>query len=101
MLPTKEEIIKIVENNKIEIKDLGVTSLKLFGSFSMDKQKKGSDVDFLVEFEKGRGLFNDISNLKILLEEKLKREVDLVKPKLVRKELKNQILKGKKIEARI
>lgn len=98
---TKELIIKKIEDNKEIIKQFGVVKLSLFGSYARDEQKNGSDIDILIEFEEGRGLFRDYSGLLNFLEELFDSDVDLVKSKLVREELKPYILEGKKYEARI
>ncbi len=100
-LLTKEEILKTIELNSKIIKNLGVKKLTLFGSYARDTQKNNSDIDFLVEFENKRGLFDDYTNLLHLFEETFERNIDLVKKNLVREELKPYILGGKKYEARI
>lgn len=101
MVLTKEIILKKIEQNKEQIKKLGVKRLILFGSYARDEQKKGSDIDLLVEFKEKRGLFRDSSELQNLLEDLFDCGIDLVKPKLVREELKSYILEGKQYEARI
>lgn len=98
---TKEEIIYKIEQNKEEIKAFGVKRLTLFGSYARDEAKKSSDIDFLVEFKKGRGLFNDFSRLLNFLEDLFQKNIDLGEPKLIRTELKESILGGEKIEAQI
>ncbi len=55
----------------------GVKSLGLFGSHVRGEQKKGSDVDILVEFEEPIGLLRFVS-LEIHLSELLGKRVDLV-----------------------
>ena len=91
MILTKYSILKKLEENKEEIRVFGVERLVLFGSYASGEQKKGSDIDFLVEFRKGRGLFRDSSRLMNFLNNLFDCEVDLVKPKYVRKELRPQI----------
>jgi hypothetical protein len=97
----KNYILDILEQNADTIRNLGVKKLYLFGSYARDEQKSNSDIDFLVEFEKGRGLFDDYMGLSVFLEELFGKKVDLVKPHLVREELKPYILNGKKYEARV
>ena len=91
---TKEIILEKIHENRKIIRNFGVSKLTLFGSYAKGEQTKNSDIDFLVEFEKGRGLFKDYMNLSIFLEELFNKEVDLVKPHLVRDELKSEILEG-------
>lgn len=98
---TKEKIIKEIEENKEKIKSFGVTKLVLFGSYASDMAKENSDIDFLVEFKKGRGLFDDYIHLLQFLRGLFNKEIDLGEKKLLREELKPYILGGDKIEARI
>lgn len=67
----------------------------------MALQKKDSDIDFLVEFENGRGLFDDYYELSSFLRKLFGKEVDLVKPSLIREELKESILGGRKVGAKL
>lgn len=94
-------ILQRVKEYKEDIRNLGVKRLALFGSYAKDMAREESDIDFLVEFEKGRGTFDDYVSLKHLLEDILEKEVDLVKPRLVREELKDSILRGVQVEAEI
>lgn len=98
---TKEKIISVLEAHKREIKSYGVKKIILFGSYAQDRAKKESDLDFLVEFKLGRGLYDDYVHLKLFLENIFKKEVDLIKPNLIREELKSEILEGKQIAAQI
>ena len=98
---TQKEIMKRIEKNGGKIKSFGVTRLALFGSYAAGTATADSDIDFLVEFEKGRGLFDDYTHLQRFLEGLLRKEIDLVKPKLVRRELRPYILERKKVEANI
>jgi len=92
---TKEIILETLHKHRDEIRQFGVKKLILFGSYARDEQKKTSDIDFLVEYEEGRGLFRDSVGLLQLLRDKLfNKKVDLVKPNLVRKELRDDILGG-------
>ncbi|PIN88966.1 hypothetical protein COU60_04790 [Candidatus Pacearchaeota archaeon CG10_big_fil_rev_8_21_14_0_10_34_76] len=80
----KEKIIPLLKENK-------VTKAGIFGSYARGEQTKKSDVDILVEIDDEIGLFEFIG-IKILLEKKLKRKVDLVEYECIRKELKKRIL---------
>ena len=97
----KEQIIKKIEQNKYKIKSFGVKKLVLIGSYARNEANEKSDIDFLVEFERGRGLFDDYVGLLQFLEDLYGKNVDLGEPKLIRKELRPYILGGKKIEARV
>jgi len=98
---TKESIIKELESHKKQLKELGVKRVALFGSYAQGSFTEDSDIDFLVEFRKGRGLFKDYSNLTNFLEDMFQKKIDIVKPHLVRKELRSSILEGERIEAEI
>lgn len=97
----KEQIIKKIEQNKDKIKSFGVKKLVLIGSYARNEANEESDIDFLVEFEQGRGLFDDYTHLLQFLRELLGKEIDLGEKHLLREELKPYILRGKKIEAKI
>lgn len=70
------KILKVIEDNKKKISAKGVKKIGLFGSFLRGKQKKNSDIDFLVEFKKID--FDNYVELIIILEKLLKRKIDLV-----------------------
>lgn len=97
----KDIILKKIEENKEKIRSFGVKSLKLFGSYAKGTQKKDSDIDFLVEFEEGRGLFDDKVGLLLMFEELFNKEIDLVKPNKIREELREYILNGEQYAAKI
>ncbi|MFN3787564.1 nucleotidyltransferase family protein [Sulfurihydrogenibium azorense] len=91
-MKTLEEIKKILAEHKEEIrKKYGVIILGLFGSFVRNEQTETSDVDILVEIEKPIGL--EYFELWDYLEKLLGCEVDLVRAKLLRNEIKDEILK--------
>ena len=81
--------------------DPKVLALLLFGSVAHGEENKNSDIDFLVEFEKGRGLFRDYSNLLNLLKSIFKKDVDIVKKKYVREEIMPYIKKDIKNEKKL
>lgn len=69
----------------------GVVRLRIFGSQSSGKATDASDVDFLVDFEPGRDLF-DLIGLKQDLETLLKRPVDVVEEEGLSPYLRKRIL---------
>jgi len=79
----RSEIIRIAQVN-------GVIKLSLFGSVVRGEDNENSDVDFLVEFEEGRTLF-DLIRLKQELESLLKKSVDVVTEESVHPLLKERI----------
>lgn len=96
-----EKIIDMIEENREEIRSFGVEKLTLFGSYAKEEESEESDLDFLVEFEEGRGGFKDYIHLLQFLEDLFERDVDLVKRHLIKDELKPHILGGEKIEAKV
>lgn len=68
----------------------GIKNAFLFGSYSRGEQKKGSDIDLLVEIQKPMGIY-DFIELKFILEKKLKKKVDLVSKEAVNKNIKPYI----------
>ena len=98
---TKEEIIGKIEENKETIRGFGIKKLVLFGSYASNESSRDSDIDFLVEFEEGRGLFDDFIHLMHFLEDLLGKKIDMGEEHLLKEELKPYILGGEKIEAKI
>jgi len=87
-----EEIKKILSEHKEEIRrKYGVVILGIFGSYARGEQKKNSDVDILIEIEKPIGL--KFFELWEELEKLLNCEVDLVREKLLREEIKSDVFK--------
>ena len=88
----KQEIIKIIKNSKSEIEShYGVKRLGLFGSYVKEKQRKKSDVDILVTFNRDIDLF-DFLDLREYLESKLHIKVDLVMESALKPAIGRRIL---------
>ena len=88
----KQEIIKIIKNSKPEIEShYGVKRLGLFGSYVKEKQRKKSDVDILVTFNRDIDLF-DFLDLREYLESKLHVKVDLVMESALKPAIGKRIL---------
>lgn len=69
----------------------GVVRASVFGSVARGEASAENDVDFLVEFEKGRTLL-DLSGLRLDLVEILGCDVDVATPKSLHPELRDRIL---------
>jgi len=80
-----KKILKEIEKNKKNLRKKGVKKIGLFGSFVKNKQKKRSDIDFLVEFEKIT--FDNYIDVLIMLKELFKRKIDLIIESDLRPEL--------------
>jgi len=66
----REDILRIAAGH-------GATSVRVFGSVARGEADAESDIDFLVELEEGRSLF-DLGGLLMDLQELLGRKVDVV-----------------------
>jgi predicted nucleotidyltransferase len=77
-IETKQDVFKILHQNQVRLKALGVNRIGLFGSFVRGEQHHDSDIDLLVEFEAGQKTFDAFMHLSFLLEEILQRRVELV-----------------------
>ena len=87
-----EEIIKILNDLKPYLKEkYKVEILGIFGSFARGEAKETSDIDILVDFERGATLF-ELVGLSLFLEEKLGTKVDIVPKRALRKELKETVI---------
>jgi len=90
---TKKEILKNISEGREQIRKYGVKRLGLFGSFIRKEQKKKSDVDILVEFEKGMKTFDNYMELKFFLENTLGCKVDLVIHDALKPQIKPYIMR--------
>lgn len=96
-MSSKEEIVAYLKNNKRFFYDkFGVTRMGLFGSFVRGDQTRSSDIDMIVEMEKGRKNIHSFLQLKRFLEKELAKKIDLgfehsLKP-TVRDRIKGQII---------
>ena len=89
---TLNELKKILQDHKATLKDeFGVIEIGFFGSYAKGNQKKDSDVDILVEFEKTIDLFTYV-RLKNHLSDLLGVNVDLVAKKALKPKLGERIL---------
>jgi uncharacterized protein len=88
----KQEIIKIIRNSKLEMEsNYGVQRLGLFGSYVKEKQRKKSDIDILVAFNRDIDLF-DFLDLREFLESRLSIKVDLVMESALKPAIGKRIL---------
>ena len=85
-------IEKLRKNKSIVEKKYGVKNLEVFGSYIRGEQKKGSDLDILVEFHQTIDLFKYIE-LENFLGKKLGVKVDLVMKDTLKPRIKDSILK--------
>lgn len=83
----KKTIIRIAKRH-------GAKSLSLFGSTARGEEQQSSDIDLLVEFEKGRSLI-DLVRLERELEEALSVEFDVVTPNSLHPRIRERVDKEK------
>jgi len=88
----REDVLKLIADNREAISTLGVKSLALFGSLARGDAGPESDVDILVEFQ-GPSTFDRYMDLKFFLEELLNRPVDLVTRKALKTRLRPHVEK--------
>jgi predicted nucleotidyltransferase len=70
----------------------GAKNLRLFGSAARGDERADSDLDFLVEMEKGRSLVDHVA-LKQDLEDLLDCEVDVVTEGALHSQIREQVLR--------
>jgi predicted nucleotidyltransferase len=78
MIKTKQDILNVLDENRLHLRALGVRRIGLFGSFVRGEQRPDSDIDLLVEFETGRKTFDTFMELCFFLEDVLEHKIELV-----------------------
>ncbi len=84
-------IIKLRENKPVLKEKYKVKALGVFGSYVRGEQKKGSDLDILVEFQEPVGLFK-FMELEEFLEKNTGIKIDLVSKKALKPRIGKHIL---------
>jgi uncharacterized protein len=88
---TRDEILTTVARNGDRLRALHVRELALFGSYARGTPSSGSDIDFLVEFD--RKSFDNYMAVKEFLESLFKTRVDLVLKSTIKPRLRENILR--------
>ena len=70
----------------------GATNVRVFGSVARGEASPSSDIDFLVDLETGRSLF-DLGGLLMDLQDLLGCKVDIGTTKMLKASIKDQVLK--------
>lgn len=92
-MKTLEEIKDILSKHKeAVVREYKVKEIGIFGSVVRGEQKRGSDIDILVDFYELPDVFQLI-DLEDYLTKLLKKKVDLVRKGAIRPELKIMIMK--------
>ena len=84
LLPLREEILQIAAKH-------GAYNVRVFGSVARGEAREDSDVDFLVELEPKRGLFDYIALMQDLAE-LLGRKVDVAEPETLHELIREKVL---------
>jgi predicted nucleotidyltransferase len=91
----KKSITKLLKDKEQYFKDnYGIEFLGIFGSYSRDEAKRDSDIDILYRIQNGKKLsiFNYLKAVKEL-ESLFDKSVDLVRDKVVNRNIKRYIEK--------
>jgi uncharacterized protein len=80
MIERKSELLALLSEYELDLRRFGVMRLGVFGSFVGGQPNPDSDVDILVEFEKGKKSFDNFMGLASFLEQRIGRSVELVTP---------------------
>ena len=88
-----DEIKEIIRQRRAELKSqFHVEKIGVFGSYARGDQKKRSDIDFLVTFDKAINYF-ELAGLKIYLEETIGLKSDVVPSHNLRPEFRENVYK--------
>ena len=81
----REDILRIAS-------EYGAYDVRVFGSVARREDDEKSDIDFLVNMEKGRSLF-DLGGLLMDLQDLLGRDVDVVTEDGLRERIRERVLR--------
>ncbi len=70
----------------------GAHNIRIFGSVARGEASDSSDIDFLVDMEPGRSLF-DLGGLLMDLQDLLHCKVDIGTTKMLKESIRDQVLK--------
>lgn len=86
--------VKLEELKPLLVKKFGIKRMSLFGSYIKGKEKKGSDLDILVEFAESADLsLLDFIRLENYLSKTLGVKVDLIEKETLKPRIGEHILK--------
>ncbi len=90
----RDQALRILAENRVQLKKFAVESLSIFGSVARDDATNDSDVDVLVHFKQGQrvGLFEFV-RLQRFLSQLLGCRVDLVTDEGLRQEMRQRIMR--------
>ena len=84
VMPNRERILQIAEQ-------YGAQKVRVFGSVARGQDDADSDIDFLVDMEPGRSLF-DLGGLLMDLEKLLNSKVDIVTERGLKERIRDRVV---------
>ena len=84
VLPNREKILQLAEQ-------YGARRVRVFGSVARRQDDAESDIDFLVDMEPGRSLF-DLGGLLVDLEKLLNSKVDVVTERGLKDRIRDRVV---------
>lgn len=76
---SKKVIKEEISSNSLVMRQHGINKIGLFGSFTRQEQKKGSDIDILIDFQQDKETFDNFMAVCDLLDNIFKGyKVDVV-----------------------
>jgi len=93
MMNSLKDIVEVFAKHKSQLQSrFKIKEIGIFGSFVRGFETPKSDLDILVDFDKGGETFDNYMELKFFLEGIFNTKVDLVIRHVLRPELKHDIL---------
>jgi len=90
------EIEELLTIKRLDILDIashyGAYNVRVFGSVARGDVKNDSDIDFLVDLQQGRSLF-DLGGLLMDLQALLHQKVDVITPAGLRPRIRSRVMK--------
>lgn len=87
--------LETLQSRRAEILELaskhGAANVRVFGSVARGEDTENSDIDFLVDMQEGRTLY-DLIGLQLDIEKALGKHTDVLTPDGINRYLKDQIL---------
>ena len=88
-----EELLTIKRRDILDIAShYGAYNVRVFGSVARGDARNASDIDFLVDLQQGRSLF-DLGGLLMDLQALLHRKVDVITPAGLRPRIRSRVIK--------
>ena len=87
----KSYILAQISAHREQLKAMGAEKLGLFGSYARNQQTADSDIDFIIEFQKGKKTYNNLLDIGDFLENLYGCKVDLITPQSLTPSFLNRI----------